>query len=52
MRLTVWLLGVEVFTISTDQPPSPSEADGVEITRHAGQFEIGLGFRPPTDHDS
>lgn len=53
MRLTVCLLGVEVLSISTDPPPPPSEGDGVEITRHSGQFEIG--FRPavpwsPVEH--
>lgn len=46
MRLTVWLLGTEVFTISTDPPPAPSEGDGAEITRHSGQFEIGFRNAP------
>lgn len=46
MRLTIWLLGCEVFTISTDRPeePPPVENHGTI----AGQVELAgpvpLGF--------
>jgi hypothetical protein len=48
VRLVISLLGVEVFAVETQTgpPPPPSEADGVEITRHSGLFD--LGFQPAT----
>ena len=50
MRLTIWLFGHEVITISTDQDTQPAtEADGVEITRHSGSFELGFGHRQSAD---
>jgi hypothetical protein len=46
VRLTLWLLGTEILTISTDRA-DPTEADGIEITRHAGTFDIGFQSAPP-----
>ena len=51
MRVVICLLGVEVFSLSTEPESPPTEADGVEITRHSGEFDIGLGFRAPLDSD-
>ncbi|MGD9989060.1 hypothetical protein [Pseudonocardia sp.] len=45
MRLTLWLLGTEVLTISTDRA-DPDQPDDDHHIRHDGAFEIGFRTTP------